>query len=921
MNLRAQGHVRLAGAALPVNEYRPLAYGQRIEVGQHALILLHYNDSETSTVVPATGTAVSTPDERPLIPTTNPFSARNYSLENSAEVIAVRQTQTGQPAVWIVKILNKSQDNSQGERVAGFFASITGVGADWEVITSPKELRLSHGLSAKDNQQSIRGEFLIRITPPRTPTSHAGLHEITLQITSDEFRDEVLTIPLKLVITPYLAWAVSKLTPTHLYSRSRTPVETHLTLTNRSNAPVRIETTGVTENLPAEVTFVDKPSIAGFETAIEASHTKELPAGEHARVYIRSTPQRHHWFGREQRYSLVVTPKVVALAGEVLTQNGNEAVLEEAQSKEVRGEFFQQARLGYLDLALFFLTLFLLFIGALFFLRPQIQQFALVERAQSTTTYGDGIPIPTPLPVSSAPKRVVAGTQLLFTLDLPHISHFTIDRLLDNGREEPVLAADWRLSATTPYTLTARNGESATYRIRGTNWIAQLPFVGPWGVAEQRVRLEVAPVIASLTTRVDITKLAAQSPLTLAWQVSESNMKVTLLENNQPQPITGTSSLTGTFGELLRTPLTDTVYQIQAQSPYPHEPVSSPPLAVQVIPATPTVVSTPNIRRFEVFPPQLVAGQKVTVLYDVPDAGSLYLLLDDKQIAELQPPAGQEQFVLDQPKHYRITIRALGQPTMTVGAVSTRWHTIEVLPLPTAPQIQLFKVSPDTVERGSDAAKNITLLWTVVGEVQNIRVLSADKLIASNLPMSGTLKLAAENSTSYQLLVEGKDSPIQSAVATLTVAGSSLIGGSPAGGSPTNGSPAGDALAEQLQQQQFPPPTLQITKTTVTLGTKTANCLKPKEEITQTTSICLFTIDLPVPAVSVTLVGVKQDGDQCTRTLWKQWGYADIPANKLTYQCGKCVDGTFTVYAEDSVGTVRQAQQTSPPGAFPLACK
>jgi hypothetical protein len=907
-----------------VNEYCRLSHGQRLEVGQHALILLDLNGNggnETASAMALSATALAVPpttEPSSVSKRTNSFSTPNFALENSAKVLAVRQAAVEQTVDWLVEIVNTSHSTLQNERVASFLPSVAGVGVDWEVTTQPPELLLSHSLpTTTEDAQSIRGQFRITIKPPRVPASRAGLHEFTLRITSKEFSGEALTIPLKMMIAPYLAWEVSKLTPTHLYSRSRSPVETHLTLTNRSNAPVRIETAGITENLPAQVTFVDKPSVAGFETTVEEIHTKELSAGDRAKVYIRAMPQRPHWFGRERRYTLVVTPKVVALDGKVLAEDERKAVMEDARTKEVRGEFFQQARLGYLDLALFFLTLFLLFIGALFFLRPRIQQFALVDGPKAARTPDVGTPTPIPPSVSSAPKYVVAGTQLLLDLDLPFVSHFTIDRLLDNGREEPVLTADWPLPTTTPYTLTVRNGESATYRIRGTNWIANLPLLGLWGVAEQRVRLEVAPVIASLSTKVDTTKLAAQSPLTLTWQVSESNMQVTLLENNQPRPITGTTSLTGTFGKLLRTPLTDTVYQIQAQSPYPHEPVSSPPLAVQVIPPTPTVVPTPNIRRFEVFPPQLVAGQKVTVLYDVPDAGSLYLLLDDMQIAQLQPPAGLEEFVLDQPKRYRVTIRALGRPTMTVGAESTRWHTVEVLPLPTAPQIELFKVSPETVTRGSESAKNITLLWTVVGEVQNIRILSADKLIAANLPMSGTLKLAAENSTSYQLWVEGKDSPIQSAVATLTVADSSLVGGSPAGEPP-----AGGSLAEQLQKQQLPPPTLQISKTiNMSTAIKISDCQDQKKEITTTKPICLFIIGLPVPAVSVTLVGVKRDGDQCTQTLWKQWGYADIFANKLTYQCGECVNGTFTVYAEDNSGTVRQAQQTSPSGGVPLACK
>jgi hypothetical protein len=142
------------------------------------------------------------------------------------------------------------------------------------------------------------------------------------------------------------------------------------------------------------------------------------------------------------------------------------------------------------------------------------------------------------------------------------------------------------------------------------------------------------------------------------------------------------------------------------------------------------------------------------------------------------------------------------------------------------------------------------------------------------------------------------------------------------GGSPAGEPPAGGSLAEQLQKQQLPPPTLQISKTiNMSTAIKISDCQDQKKEITTTKPICLFIIGLPVPAVSVTLVGVKRDGDQCTQTLWKQWGYADIFANKLTYQCGECVNGTFTVYAEDNSGTVRQAQQTSPSGGVPLACK
>lgn len=926
MNLSALGQVLLASVALPVNEYRFWAPGQRIEVGQHALILLDRNGSVTSVsdaVATPTTTSVTSPGTVPssaisaVVSTRESvFSTPNFAVENRSEVERVQQTEVNSRIEWKIELHNTSEQGPQGGRVAGFRLMLEGVSPDWQADVAPAELQLNHVPPTPQYLKPMRGEFRVAITAPQTPTSRAGLHEIIVRITSEEFPGEVLVIPLRIKINPYMAWQVSKLTPSYVYGRSRSPVETHFTLVNQSNAPLLIETIAGVENLVAAIAFIDKQASNGFATIADESHALELPVAGQARVYVRITPQRRYWLGREQSYPLFVASKAVLLDHKPIPQ--------EQEAKEVRGAYIQQPRFGYLHIFFCLLLLCLLFVGALFLFRPSIPQFALTDWPLPTLDANKTVPIPTP--VVSAPKYVVAGAQLALDWgEMNYVSHFTINRLLDNGREEPVLTADAHGAATTPYTLTARNGESATYIILGTNWIAQLPLISQWGVTEQRVRLEVAPVIASLSTKVDTTGLAAQSPLTLTWQVSERNMQVTLLENNQPKPLTGTNSLTGTFGELLRAPLTNTVYQIQAQSVYPHEPVISPPLAVKVIPATPTVVPVPEIHRFEVMPPQLVAGQKVTVLYDVPDAQALYLLLDDVQIAELKPPAGQEQFVLDQPKRYRVTIRAMGQPTMTVGAVSTRWHTIEVLPPPTAPQIRLFKVSPDSVTRGSDAAKNITLLWTVVGEVQNIRIVSADKLIASNLPMSGTLKLTAENSTNYQILVEGKDSPIQSAVATLTVAGSSLIGGSPAGSSTTGGAPAGGSLAEQLQQQQFAPPTVQITPTTVDLGTKTASCLNPKEEITQTTSICLFTIDLPVPAVSVTLVGVKQDGDQCTRTLWKQWGYADIPANKLTYQCGECMDDSheylFTVYAEDSAGTVRQAQQTLPAGRFPLACK
>ncbi|MFN8494561.1 MAG: FHA domain-containing protein [Caldilineaceae bacterium] len=883
MALSERGNARLAGEKLQPNEYKPLEIGQRVEVGRSSLILLEMNGAssgaEPQTVTKGIVTTSAVPSERKT--KQNIYQTKNFRIVNVIDFEITQNVDINQPGVWQVDLENTSQSAPNTGRNANFYFRVEDHSANWEIEIAPSTMLLAHELS-KDIPK--RDRCRIKVTPLKTSLPYAGKHELRLFITSPDFRDDELTVPLKLEMATYSVYEVSSLSRTKLQVRSKTPAPVNFTITNKSNCPARFTVTGNAEDFAGKIELLERDQIPGFGTWVETS-TLELKPNEQTKVQARIYPTRLYWFGNGQHYPLMFTIKLLDTT----------ATKQTVEPKQLKGDLFQGALISYGALLWILLGLLLLFFVLLLFLRPSINKFIITDVSSLPIKAEEDPKKPTATPIASEPKTTVAGSLVKLDWQTKHVTQLVITRLLDNNREEPVLTNNKNISITGQYTFTARNGEGATYVLRGINWIANLPLISSLGIAEQRVRLNVAPVVVTLYPKVDTNNLVVGQSLPLSWTVSEKNTQVILFKNNQPEPITGTNYITGTAATYTDQPITDTTYQIQSQSAYPHDPVLSPPLKVKVRQPAPPPVSAPKIRRFEVMPPQLTAGQKVTILYDVSGATTLLLLLNDAQVAELQPPVGQEQIVLPDAKRYRITLKAVAKINGAPPVETQKWHTVEALPAPLPPQIQMFKAVPESVERGSDAAKNITLAWSLTTDAKNIRILTPDKLIASNLPYSGTLKLAVDQSTNYQILADGPDGAPVSKVVNLTVTDS--------------------AVAKGLQKQSLPPAKLTID------DSKTGDDLqidKCAEHNSNTDQICIFKISPQFPALSVTIVGVNKD---CQRILWKQWRYDQISADGIKYQCRRCEKGTYTVYAENADGIVTEENYTYPKDDVEIICK
>lgn len=184
--------------------------------------------------------------------------------------------------------------------------NVEGIEQSWLTIT-PAQVKLMPG---------EQGVVALSILPLPSPGSSAGSHSFRVVVTSPDYPGWRTTRDVSLFIKPQYDFTLSDLIPKQQHlSRFQQVGQTSITLTNKSNCPVRLQLSGA-----------DTANVCHFEfqlpeesASLVATATLQLLAGQTVSIPIRVTPPPRPWI-RPGRCSYPYTLSVTLLEGRPLSR-------------------------------------------------------------------------------------------------------------------------------------------------------------------------------------------------------------------------------------------------------------------------------------------------------------------------------------------------------------------------------------------------------------------------------------------------------------------------------------------------------------------------------------------------------------------------------------------------------------------------
>ncbi len=286
--LSEEAEVRLHDRVLSPHTPVELPDDALIQVNGYVLTLLR--DEAAALPAPA-AEAAALPRRRTGETSLVPFADRKDDILYADISPREYETDVEQTVVCQLTVANA------GEIVAAFHIHVEGLPADWVAVSSP-EVYLH-----EDEQAQIT----IAITPPRHPTSRAGIHYFAVRVTSPNYPGREAQIGLILTIHPYYEFLVGSLSPSRqtLSWRKRTG-EARYTITNRSNTSATFQLLGEDDERRCTVEFLI-PGDEGVQTLARQA-TITVPAGRRLTIPLRITPPPPPLLGWRRRiHSVMIT--------------------------------------------------------------------------------------------------------------------------------------------------------------------------------------------------------------------------------------------------------------------------------------------------------------------------------------------------------------------------------------------------------------------------------------------------------------------------------------------------------------------------------------------------------------------------------------------------------------------------------------
>ena len=271
-----------------------------------------------------------------------------------------QQVNVEQPAHWQLSIANG------GALVARFDIHVEGwIDSEW-VSIEPASFNLYEGQ---------RATAAISITPPRLPSSAAGVHQLAVVVTSPNYPGRRAQRSASLIINPYYDFGIGEISPRQqTVNYFRRTGQLQLTIRNKSNteSAFRIEGTDDENSVTFELRRPDN------ETVLVRQAEVSLEPDEEIAIPISATPRKHRAIGvGSQMHSLTVTTTM--LEGEQTPR----AVLAQMKNRPLVGPWL------IIALAV------LLAIVAIVILQPRIDTFEFapdtVNSTEAVETEGEGV--------------------------------------------------------------------------------------------------------------------------------------------------------------------------------------------------------------------------------------------------------------------------------------------------------------------------------------------------------------------------------------------------------------------------------------------------------------------------------------------------------------------------------------------------
>ncbi len=554
-----------------------------------------------------------------------------------------------------------------GRIVASFHVAVEGVDPSWVSISTPQ-------VNLNEYDEAV---VTIVITPPRHPTSSAGLHRLAIVVTSPEYPGHFARMSAQLWINPYYSFSVGELSPRRQTVSWRKPsAQASIAVHNKGNGVVPCVLDGADDERACSFEF----QAPGHEASLSGQAQFPLAPDESVTIPLSITP---------------LSRKLVAARARLHPFTITASLAEGDQSPiAVGGQLSNKPVFGPLHV---FLAMVLLVVLVVYATWPRILSPGL--RAK--------------------PDIVQAGGDVTLSW---RVSPFATDLQIE-GIEEPIQRGADQIKINPPV-------PGATYVLKANNLFSRwLAIVGLSGDTDRTTVLVLpeTPVIDMLLVgeSEDVKFLDYGKSVTVKWAVSGNVEELVLRAGNHVETIPPEELI----GERTIQPEYDTLFVLEARNS------SGSDLRSKMV-----RVFSPSIKTFRVEPSDIVAGETVTITWDVNNTD----LVSIAPLAGTFPAGGQ---VAQQPEEttYYILSFMNGETEVKEMLGVTVHPAPSPTPAPQAPVIEFFSAAPGAIVQGVET--EVQLAWSVLGDVTNIQISSLDAYNASGLKAKDIVKVSIKKPT------------------------------------------------------------------------------------------------------------------------------------------------------------------------------
>lgn len=467
--LNEQSHTQMEGQAIPAHTPTPIPRGISIKAHGYILVVMQGNATATlasHALVPTDQTATT------LAPAAAALGATPFFDKEDEFIFAEISTREWELQVEETATCQLTIGNG-GVIVASFHIQVLGIDPAWITIY-PETINL---------HEAEREGVTIAITPPRDPSSRAGIHYLAIEITVPEYPGHVARLSATLTLAPYHEFIVGALSPVRQNVSWRKRIgHAQFSIINKSNTPAEFQLNGEDEERRCFVEFLIRT--VGQEQTLARQAKVTIKPNQKIDVPVTITPPKPKLIGvRGHTYSLMFSTTLVG------QEQAPHTLMTQVTSKPI---------LGPIMLALFAVMLAIL---AVIIARPRIHNFAV-----HPTTVETGKPV-----------------TLNWTLS-PFVGEISID-----GLEQDITKSQNEL-ALVP------EGPAATYRLRANNFISRFfPLINLEATTSRTILvLPQPPVINTFSTDQNI--VIPEEPLTIKWSVSYAD-EIILIVNGSEESI------------------------------------------------------------------------------------------------------------------------------------------------------------------------------------------------------------------------------------------------------------------------------------------------------------------------------------------------------------------------------------------------